>query len=121
MEAMRTTVWLRVSVRRATRVHYTRRGPASAEVPGARSRRAARCLSQASTSCRWILPHRAASPLATSALTRPPSWRYLVVRGEGSKMDVKALKDTPPWEWPEGAGKMFLDILRDGQAAESDP
>ena len=35
-------------------------------------------------------------------------------------MDVKALKDTRPWEWPEGAGKMFLDILRDGQAAESD-
>ena len=35
-------------------------------------------------------------------------------------MDVKALRGTPPWEWPEGAGKMFLDILRDGQAAESD-
>ncbi|MEK7836525.1 MAG: hypothetical protein AAB328_00955 [candidate division NC10 bacterium] len=35
-------------------------------------------------------------------------------------MDVKALKDTPSWEWPEGAGKKFLDILRDGQAAESD-
>lgn len=38
----------------------------------------------------------------------------------GSKMDVKALRDTPPWEWPEGAGKMFLDILRDDQAAEGD-
>ncbi len=35
-------------------------------------------------------------------------------------MDVKALRDTPPWEWPEGAGKMFLDILQDGQAAEGD-
>ena len=35
-------------------------------------------------------------------------------------MNVKALKDIPPWDWPEGAGKMFLDILRDGQAAESD-
>ena len=35
-------------------------------------------------------------------------------------MDVKALKDIPPWDWPEGTGKMFLDILRDGQAAESD-
>ena len=35
-------------------------------------------------------------------------------------MDVKALRDIPPWDWPEGAGKMFLDILRDGQAAESD-
>jgi hypothetical protein len=35
-------------------------------------------------------------------------------------MDVKALRDIPPWDWPEGAGQMFLDILRDGQAAESD-
>ncbi len=35
-------------------------------------------------------------------------------------MDLKTLKDTPPWEWPEGAGKMFLGILRDGQADESD-
>ena len=35
-------------------------------------------------------------------------------------MNVKALKDIPPWDWPEGAGKMFLDILRDGQAAEFD-
>ena len=35
-------------------------------------------------------------------------------------MDVKALRDVPPWAWPEGAGQMFLDMLRDGQAAESD-
>lgn len=35
-------------------------------------------------------------------------------------MDVKALRDVPPWDWPEGAGQMFLDMLRDGQAAESD-
>lgn len=35
-------------------------------------------------------------------------------------MDVKALKDIPPWDWPEGTGKIFLDILRDGQAAETD-
>jgi hypothetical protein len=35
-------------------------------------------------------------------------------------MDVKVLSDIPPWEWPEGAGKMFLDILRGGQAAEPD-
>ncbi len=35
-------------------------------------------------------------------------------------MDLKTLKDTPPWEWPEGAGKMFLGILRDDQADESD-
>lgn len=35
-------------------------------------------------------------------------------------MDLKTLQDTPPWDWPEGAGRIFLDILRDGQAAESD-
>jgi len=35
-------------------------------------------------------------------------------------MDVKALRDIPPWEWPEGAGKMFLDILRGGRATEAD-
>jgi hypothetical protein len=35
-------------------------------------------------------------------------------------MDLKTLKDTPPWEWPEGAGKMFLGILRDDQADQSD-
>src|SRR6266542_5425799 len=38
----------------------------------------------------------------------------------GNKIDVKVLRDIPPWEWPEGAGKMFLDILRGGQAAEAD-
>jgi hypothetical protein len=38
----------------------------------------------------------------------------------GNRMDVKALRNIPPWEWPEGSGKMFLDILRDGQAAEAD-
>ncbi|MBI4571892.1 MAG: hypothetical protein HY713_01225 [candidate division NC10 bacterium] len=35
-------------------------------------------------------------------------------------MDLMALKDTPPWDWPEGAGRMFLDLLRDDQAPESD-
>ena len=33
---------------------------------------------------------------------------------------MKSLKDIPPWDWPAGAGAMFLDVLRDGQAAESD-
>src|ERR1019366_391094 len=32
-------------------------------------------------------------------------------------MDLKTLHDTPPWEWPKGAGKMFLAILRDPKAA----
>jgi hypothetical protein len=36
------------------------------------------------------------------------------------KMNLKTLKDTPPWEWPEGAGKMFLSILRNDKAKESD-
>lgn len=35
-------------------------------------------------------------------------------------MDLTTLRDTPPWDWPEGAGRVFLDILRDDRAAESD-
>ena len=35
-------------------------------------------------------------------------------------MDLKTMKDAPPWDWPEGAGEMFLAILRDDQADESD-
>jgi HEAT repeat protein len=35
-------------------------------------------------------------------------------------MNLKALKDTPPWEWPENAGKTLLDILQDAQAGASD-
>ncbi len=35
-------------------------------------------------------------------------------------MDVKRLKDSPPWDWPEGAGRMILDLLRDDRAPESD-
>ena len=35
-------------------------------------------------------------------------------------MDLKTLSDIPPWEWPEGAGKMLFDILRDHGANESD-
>lgn len=35
-------------------------------------------------------------------------------------MDLRSLKDIPPWDWPADAGAMFLDILRDDQAAESD-
>lgn len=38
----------------------------------------------------------------------------------GDETDVKALRDIPPWEWPEGAGQMLLDVLRGGQAAEAD-
>jgi hypothetical protein len=35
-------------------------------------------------------------------------------------MDLKTLQDTPPWEWPEGAGTMFLGILNDEKADESE-
>ena len=35
-------------------------------------------------------------------------------------MDLRTLRKIPPWDWPEGTGKMFLDILRDDQAAEGD-
>jgi hypothetical protein len=35
-------------------------------------------------------------------------------------MDLKILKETPPWDWPEGAGKMLLEILADGQIDDSE-
>ncbi len=31
-------------------------------------------------------------------------------------MNPEVLRTTPPWEWPEGAGKMLLDVLRDERA-----
>ena len=35
-------------------------------------------------------------------------------------MELKIFIDTPPWEWPEDADKMFLGILSDDQADESE-
>src|SRR5216683_1894820 len=35
-------------------------------------------------------------------------------------MDVKTLLDTPPWDWPTDAGRMFRKILIDQRADESD-
>ena len=35
-------------------------------------------------------------------------------------MDLKALKDTPPWDWPEGTPEKLLSVVRDKQAAEPD-
>ena len=35
-------------------------------------------------------------------------------------MDLKLLKDIPPWDWPKDAGKMFLEILNSNKADESD-
>jgi hypothetical protein len=39
---------------------------------------------------------------------------------EGARMDLKTLLDTPPWDWPVDAGKMFWRILIDPRAKESD-
>jgi hypothetical protein len=36
------------------------------------------------------------------------------------KMNLKTLRDMAPWEWPEGAAKLFLSILRDDKAKASD-
>ncbi len=35
-------------------------------------------------------------------------------------MELKTFVDTPPWEWPEDAHKIFLEALRDNQADESE-
>lgn len=35
-------------------------------------------------------------------------------------MDLKILKDTPPWEWPRGVEDKFLGLLRDRQADAAD-
>jgi len=35
-------------------------------------------------------------------------------------MDIKTFKFTPAWEWPEDAGKTFLELLRDEKSDESD-
>jgi hypothetical protein len=35
-------------------------------------------------------------------------------------MDLKILLDTPPWDWPRDAGKVFQEILADSRANQSD-
>ncbi|MCF8080315.1 MAG: hypothetical protein K9K88_13640 [Desulfobacterales bacterium] len=35
-------------------------------------------------------------------------------------MDLKILEETPPWEWPDGAGKMLFDVVTDHQADAGD-
>ena len=35
-------------------------------------------------------------------------------------MDLKALKDTPPWDWPARTAEKLVNVLRDEQALESD-
>jgi hypothetical protein len=36
------------------------------------------------------------------------------------KMSLKTLHDTPPWDWPEDAGRMLLDVLWNDSAPETD-
>lgn len=38
----------------------------------------------------------------------------------GIKLNLRTLKDTPPWDWPKGTGRMLLDILRTDRPSESD-
>jgi len=35
-------------------------------------------------------------------------------------MDLKTLEAIPPWEWPQDAGRVILDVLQDDQAEPSD-
>jgi hypothetical protein len=35
-------------------------------------------------------------------------------------MNLKALRDIPPWDWPEGTDEALLGVLRDREATESD-
>ncbi len=35
-------------------------------------------------------------------------------------MDMKILADTPPWEWPDDVGELFLEALGDRRLAEPD-
>lgn len=35
-------------------------------------------------------------------------------------MDLKALKNIPPWDWPEDTAEKLVSVLRDEQAAEPD-
>jgi hypothetical protein len=43
-----------------------------------------------------------------------------MVAGGKDRMDLKALKETPPWDWPEDTAEKLLSVLQDEQAAESD-
>jgi len=51
-----------------------------------------------------------------------PQKAELLDRTERQKdqMNLKILLDTPPWDWPNDAGKIFQEILIDSKANESD-
>jgi len=40
--------------------------------------------------------------------------------GQDNHAYLETLADTPPWEWPEGANDVLLQVLRDPQAGEAD-
>ena len=46
--------------------------------------------------------------------------RGQIIEHKGDNMELKIFEDIPPWEWPEDAAKIFLGVLRDDQADESD-
>jgi len=46
--------------------------------------------------------------------------RRMKRNAEGTKLDLETLIDTPPWDWPSDAGKMFQKILNDSRSQVSD-
>src|SRR2546430_9885779 len=47
------------------------------------------------------------------------SLRLALDRSGGLEMDLKALKDTPPWDWPAGTAERLVNVLRDEQDRKS--
>jgi hypothetical protein len=43
-----------------------------------------------------------------------------MIAGGKDPMDLKALKNTPPWDWPEDTAEKLVRILQDEHVAESD-
>ena len=43
-----------------------------------------------------------------------------IVELKGDNMALKIFEEIPPWEWPEDAAKIFLGVLRDEQADETE-
>src|SRR5262249_39498345 len=60
--------------------------------------------------------------LSIPSLPEPASTlpRYNCSRIERPPVDLNQLKDAPPWEWPEGAGRALINVLRDRRGRASD-
>jgi hypothetical protein len=52
--------------------------------------------------------------------TEPPSNQCIYPRYARDEMDIKALLDTPPWEWPGDAGTTIRKVLLDAKSKESE-